>query len=168
VTLPVPSEQVARVPAPAEVPTPRIGGWLILPAFGLPISLLVDFVSAQRQLLPLIANGTALAAMNPSSPRYNLRWGFALIYELSGTTLRIVVLGLAVVFFFQRRRFVPKLIIGLYVASFAFVVGDYFLLLPFQVTQDQTLRQVVGALVACLIWVPYFSTSVRVRRTFVR
>jgi len=149
----------------------KIGGWLILVAIGLifaPIRLLVVLF---KDLLPALSADTWSRLTTPGTEAYHPLWAPLLLFEVIGNCLFILSPIIIAVFFFQRRRFVPRLIIVLLLANLVFVTIDYFAadLIPFVAAQEDlgSLKELIRALIACAIWVPYFLVSKRVKGTFV-
>ena len=149
----------------------KIGGWLILVAIGLifaPIRLLVVLF---KDLLPALSADTWSRLTTPGTEAYHPLWAPLLLFEVIGNCLFILSPVIIAVFFFQRKRFVPRLIIVLLLANLVFVTIDYFAadLIPFVAAQEDlgSLKELIRALIACAIWVPYFLVSKRVKGTFV-
>ena len=149
----------------------KIGGWLILVAIGLifaPIRLLVVLF---KDLLPALSADTWSRLTTPGTEAYHPLWAPLLLFEVIGNCLFILSPIIIAVFFFQRRRFVPRLFIVLLLANLVFVTIDYFAadLIPFVAAQEDlgSLKELIRALIACAIWVPYFLVSKRVKGTFV-
>ncbi|MCJ7547681.1 MAG: DUF2569 domain-containing protein [Deltaproteobacteria bacterium] len=149
----------------------KIGGWLILVAIGLifaPIRLLVVLF---KDLLPALSADTWSRLTTPGTEAYHPLWAPLLFFEIIGNCLFILSPIIIAVFFFQRRRFVPRLFIVLLLANLVFVTIDYFAadLIPFVAAQEDlgSLKELIRALIACAIWVPYFLVSKRVKGTFV-
>jgi len=149
----------------------KIGGWLILVAIGLifaPIRLLVVLF---KDLLPALSADTWSRLTTPGTEAYHPLWAPLLFFEIIGNCLFILSPIIIAVFFFQRRRFVPRLFIVLLLANLVFVTIDYFAvdLIPFVAAQEDlgSLKELIRALIACAIWVPYFLVSKRAKGTFV-
>lgn len=136
-----------------------IGGWLILPAIGIVVAP-VQFVMNVFDDFPrfeLLEPGTLLHTITMLKI---LAWiGFAIL----ATTTAVQ--------FFARRRSAPKLYRALLVGQLLFVIAAYWAAaILFDVPMfDANGGFAIGMLLAaCLIWIPYFLYSVRVRNTFVR
>lgn len=158
----LPAEQRAVIASAAKDATDTdenqgIAGWLVLCA----ISLV---------LLPLLALYALSVISIPAARAQPSGWVVgALLY--GALFCLFAVFGAAR--FFQRRRSGPRLIIALLLANvgFWFIAGtlwDYVVsdLPAHPNVEDFLLQQAVGSLVACFIWIPYFVTSRRVKRTF--
>ena len=149
----------------------KIGGWLILVVIGLilaPIRLLVVLF---KDLLPALSADTWSRLTTPGTEAYHPLWAPLLFFEILGNCLFILFPIIVAVFFFQKRRFVPRLIIVLLLANLVFVAIDYFAadLIPFVAAQEDmgSLVELIRVLIACAIWVPYFLVSKRAKGTFV-
>ena len=149
----------------------KIGGWLILVVIGLilaPIRLLVVLF---KDLLPALSADTWSRLTTPGTEAYHPLWAPLLFFEILGNCLFILFPIIVAVFFFQKRRFVPRLIIVLLLANLVFVAIDYFAadLIPFVAAQEDmgSLVELIRVLIACTIWVPYFLVSKRAKGTFV-
>ena len=141
----------------------RIEGWLVLPALGVliaPATLLISFVKD-----PALINGQGwvISAMNGEAGFFVLN---ALVQIYNGAL--IVFSGLMVVLFFRRRSCVPNLMIYYYGIPVIWLVLYPILseiIAPEQSTFEPT--SIFLVLVPAAIWIPYFKTSHRVKRTFV-
>jgi hypothetical protein len=148
----------------------KIGGWLILVAIGLiftPIRLLVVVI---KDLLPALSADTWSRLTTPGTESYHPLWAPLLLFEVIGNCLFILFPIIIAIFFFQKRRFVPKLVIILLLSNLVFVAIDYFAadLIPFVAAQEDlgSLAELIRVFLACAVWVPYFLVSKRVKETF--
>jgi len=95
-----------------------------------------------------------------------------LMFEIGGNTALLGFSVLVAVFFFQKRKLLPRLMIAFLLVNFLLVAADYFVadLLPSVASQKdpEATMELARALIAGVIWVPYFVVSKRVKRTFVR
>lgn len=151
-----PSQRIASgdiAAAPDEVPA--IGGWLILPAIGLVLGIIIGVVG-------LII---ALSLVDSLPSRYHGIFALSLFVEFA----ILVAVVYAATRFFGKRRNTPATMITLYIS----VIVVHLLLLivelaanaePFAIETGKVLiRNVIGA----AIWIPYFRVSKRVKETFV-
>ena len=150
----------------------RIGGWLIICAVALVLYPLQAAVSLFSEIIPALLSEKWLQLTTPSSSGYHRLWAPLLIAELIGNGCFLVLSTGVLVFFFKRRKFVPKLAILFLTANFIFVSLDgYFTQVVLATTDPANLGPVfnfVRTLVASLIWISYFLFSKRVKRTFTR
>jgi hypothetical protein len=163
-------QEVAPVAEPiAEYDS--IGGWLILVAIGLilmPFRLGYDMVT---EFLPAVSPEVWSALTDKSSAAYNPALATVIVWEVIANLSLLIYALVVIVLFFQRRRFVPKMMIGLYAGSLAIVLLD--ILLVRLVAPDLTsvgasqMGEIARLVVSCAIWIPYFIVSERVKGTFV-
>jgi hypothetical protein len=144
---------------------------LILIGIGLVLNPLRILISVGKDLLPTLSRNTWLLLTTPGTQVYHPLWAPLLIFELVGNVVFVVFSIIAAVYFFRKRRLFPKMMIALLIANLAFVVVDYLLSnsIPFIRAQSdpESARDLSRAIIACLIWVPYFVVSKRVKATFV-
>ncbi len=134
-----------------------IAGWLTLPALGLILSpLLYGFDLWQALSLPG-SEREAVASL--------------VSFKELADVVFIVATVVVALFFFGKRRPAPKLVIGLLLLQLALFITEYLV-------ADSTGRiapSYMGTLMAnvgrgvlvCMIWIPYFMFSKRVKLTFV-
>jgi hypothetical protein len=139
----------------AAAPAPRgIGGWLILPAIGLvcgPVYRAFGIV-----LLQLV--GQSL------SKEGELQAAFTVVTILSSGMLVFQVF--VAITFFRCLRFVPGLMIALYVALVLENFIGFFVL--YSATREYPdPKDLLASVLAAAIWIPYFLLSRRVKATFV-
>jgi len=136
---------------------PKIGGWLIVPAFGLILSAIFVLISISTEIIPVF---TAVPFSDLSG---QLR--IYLVVDVVLNALLLIFIIVVAVLFFKRRRIVPKLMISLYFINLLFVLGDHFLFMS--LNEVQWIFGVIQGVAACLVWIPYFLVSKRVKTTFV-
>jgi len=166
-------------PAPTGIQTEdpngiNIGGWLILFAIGIVITpFRVGFV-----LYQIISNitvpGVWQAITTPGMEAYHPLWQPIITAEIGVNTLIVITAVFIAVLFFLRKKIVPLAIIIYLLFSMVFVSLDYIFsnMIP-AVSQAngkdmQGSISVIQAVGICLIWVPYFIISKRVKKTFVK
>lgn len=149
----------------------KIGGWLILVAIGLIFTPIRLSVVLFKDLLPSLSADTWSRLTTPGTAAYHPLWAPLLLFEIIGNCLFILFPIIVAIFFFQKRRFVPKLIIVVLLSNLVFVAIDYFAadLIPFIAAQEDigSLVELIRVFLACAVWVPYFLVSKRVKGTFV-
>ena len=150
----------------------KIGGWLILYAVGLVLYPLQTLFLLVTKLLPAIFSDNWAALMSPTNPGYHTLWAPLVIAELVGSIGFFLGSIFIIIFFFQRRQWVPNLVIFFLIANVIFVGADYFIINLFlirtnSVNVDATIN-FVRTVVAGAIWIPYFMFSQRVEKTFTK
>ncbi len=148
----------------------KIGGWLMLCAVGLVLYPVQTLFSLVTELLPAVFSDNWAALTSPTDPGYHTLWAPLVIAELVGSIGFFICSIFIVIFFFQRRHWVPKLVIFFMIANVIFVGADFiiinfFLVQTDSVNVDATIN-FVRTVVAGAIWTPYFMFSRRVKKTF--
>ncbi|MET3978163.1 transglutaminase-like putative cysteine protease [Mucilaginibacter sp. UYP25] len=142
---------------------PQIGGWLILVAIGLcltPILILGGMVT--NDFFGLNRWGITL----PGMPKY--WYNAALTFEVLGNVFSICYASFCFFLLIKRRDIFPKLVIGLYAYFVVFQFVDYILLQNTGVdVRAEDGKDLMRAMVAAAIWIPYFIKSTRVQKTFI-
>ena len=161
----------AETPASAQQPLP-IGGWLILIAIGLCISLPQNLAGLFQSLAPL--RGPVWTRLtDPASPRYNAYWRGALIFEVVAACIYLLMNVIAVILFFGKRRLFALLMVLFIPSIFILGLADHYLgsLIPAVAASPvytKGMHWLVGKFVALHVWVPYLLVSKRVKATFIR
>ena len=150
----------------------NIGGWLILFAIGLVLYPVQTTVALITELIPAITSPNWSVLTSPASPGYHPLWAPLVIVELVGNVCFLIYAICLIICFFQRRKYVPKLTILFLITNLIFVCFDYYLT-HFIIIRASSLNldaiiNLARSVVACMIWVPYFIYSKRVRSTFVK
>ena len=151
--------------------SPPIGGWLMVIAIGLVISLVQNLNNLLQSLSPL--RGPVWARLtDPASPRYNPHWRAALIFELVAACLYVVMNFIAIILFFGKRRRFPTLTVIFIPSIFVLGLVDHYLagLIPAVAASPIHARAaylLAAKFVALHVWIPYLLVSKRVKATFV-
>lgn len=148
-----------------------LGGWLILVAIGLvvtPLRLLFLVGWTQRHIF---SQDVWEAVTLPGGAAYQEWLGPLIINEVAGN-LAVLVLGCwALVLFFRRHRFFPRVFITMSVLGLVLVVCDavaaHYLITGTDNTGD-TWMEIGRSLMQVCVWVPYMLLSKRVKYTFTR
>lgn len=150
----------------------KIGGWLLLYAIGLvlyPVKLAITLVTEQA---PVYSHENWIRLTTPGTVGYDPLWRPVLISELVGNCCFLLFSICLLVFFFQRRHMVPRLVVIFLVSNFVFVGVDFFLTYFYLLRADsigtEAVINIVRTAVASIIWIPYFMVSKRVKATFVK
>lgn len=148
----------------------KFGGWLILPIIGILISpfrmvynVISTFFNANSWTGLLnsgLENATGISVL----------FGFELMMNMILLMLTIFI----ILMLFKKRTALPILISILYAATFAWILIDFFLaemLFPdsyfSNAEQQASYKEMFQSAIACLIWIPYFNISKRVKNTFI-
>jgi hypothetical protein len=149
-----------------------IGGWLILHAIGVTLGPILQAWLAVRLIL-IFSGNTWTRLTNPNSPAYNYFWKPSLIFEFLGHIFFLCFLIALLILFFSHSRLFPKLVILLFLLYFGFDFIDLWFCrhIPFIVQHSELIQKeetaVFCSALICLIWIPYFCVSERVKNTFV-
>jgi hypothetical protein len=154
----------------ADAKLAGIGGWLILPAISvvaLPIRLIADIVKT----LPSYATDTWATLTTVGNAAYHPMWAPVLLYELSANLAQIVFSVLLAVLFFQKRRSVPYVFIGVIGGSAITQAADLMLTSAIpaaaRALTPKDWIELARSVVGLAIWGTYFLVSRRVKATFV-
>ena len=170
--------------APHEPELQGLGGWLILPLFHLVFNagfvtfmFVTSFMHGYNAEPPQVGgSGTGDAAVRTGG----IVATFAEPSMLA--SLGVALLGLWVILyaiiclirFFQKKKHVPKMMIGFYILLMSMTAANAAAIhfFPALVESEKDVHDaytgVARVLVACVIWIPYFIRSERVKNTFVR
>lgn len=150
------SEETVEETAPIEASPVGIAGWLLLPALGLILGLIMNAVYALNDFVMLSSGGLA---------------GYSGL-DLIEIVVELGVFGYliyAALRFFTKRSDAPSIMIVLLIMGFA--IPALLLMIETIVgVQDYakvTAKQLPRGFISAAVWVPYFRTSKRVRATFV-
>ena len=156
-------------PGPIQPGLQGIGGWLILPAIGVvstPLLLIANLGGALE--LYELSRWEQLTRFGSSE--YHPLWAPALLFSLTANLARLVFSTLLAVLFFQKRGSTPIIYCALLLAGV--IVHCLELLLVAGASgsdiSGKDTGELIGLLVSSAIWYAYFSSSRRVRSTFVR
>jgi hypothetical protein len=147
-----------------------IGGWLILAAVGLVLSPFLLTFQVLEHLLPLVSGASWEALTTPGSEAYRPALAAILLAQVVTYALFTAYTIVTCVAFFQRRRYVPKLMIGYWVTQLLLLLVLDTLLLQLFVegAPMKGPTTLAVALLKSTAWCAYYLRSVRVKRTFLR
>ncbi|WP_374674961.1 DUF3857 domain-containing protein [Ideonella sp.] len=157
---------------PSAGPPEGIGGWLLLPALGLPASVLIHGKNFAESLAAY-SPATWASLTTPDHPAYHPAYQPILLAELGVHSIAIIGAVLVTVLFYQRRSSLPRL----YSAYAATVIVLSLLdmaaaqVLPATGGDAESTKAGSTALRDVLltaVWIAYMQRSTRVARTFVR
>jgi len=151
---------------------PKIGGWLIVIAVGLVLSLLQNLTNMLQVLAPLGGGFVWVRLTDPTSPVYHPYWKTVIIYDAVVGCLYAIMNMVAIILFFGKRRLFPKLTVAFIPTIFLLSLVGYYLvgLIPAVATKPAYVAQghaLIVKFVALHVWIPYFLVSKRVKETFV-
>jgi hypothetical protein len=150
----------------------KIGGWLILFAFGLVLYPVQTLYLLITKLFPAVLSDHWTALTTPTNPGYHSLWAPLVIFELVGSSAFFLYSIVIIAWFFQRRRRVPVQVYIFLAANMFFVGTDYLIinlfLIPGNSLNLDTTINFVRTVIAGAAWIPYFMFSRRVRQTFTR
>ncbi|MFC1572225.1 DUF2569 family protein, partial [Candidatus Eisenbacteria bacterium] len=157
-------------PADGSHHSPDIRGWLILVAIGVVIRPFYIVFVMFSDLTAYSAESWAVLC-TPGGAGYHPLWEPILIMELLGQIAFLILSVLILLLFFKKRRALPRVFIASLIATLVFSGMDHVLgeMIP-AVAQDagnDSMKQLVRAVIQAAVWAPYFSVSKRVKATFV-
>lgn len=142
-----------------------LGGWLILPQFGL-------FTTAIMLILGILSldvayfNGEAWDILS-DQPGYRAYVIFSIIYNISMLVFTIF----SIVQFYRKKAMLPRLMIILYTVAISMSIIDLIMLQQLTFVTNEEMKALITNLgrniLAGGIWMPYFIKSKRVKNTFV-
>jgi len=151
-----------------------IRGWLyawLLTASVISLKIVLGLIP----LLPPFNHDMWASANNPASYSYHPLLRPLLLIELIGRTTLLSIASAMVIDFFNRRPHAPRIVIGFLVANLLFLMTEQLLLWKIMGQFNQFLLfgwkpfrnlEFVLATISCLVWIPYFLNSKRVKVIF--
>ena len=132
-----------------------IGGWLVLPAIGL-------VVTPFAAILFIIIDLEAMEEM----PRYQNLFASEIFFNVIIALFAVVTAFL----FFSKNKMTPKVVIAFLVTNMALMLIETVMIVQeFGSRVDsEAYTDLIRAVVAAAIWIPYFINSKRVQNTFVK
>ncbi|MCQ6560448.1 DUF2569 family protein [Paenibacillus mendelii] len=149
-----------------------LGGWLILVQFSLWFALVGSVLYLTAGILPLFAGETWERLTSPDSPAYDAMWTIIIPFEAIGNAVLIIILTVVLILLYKKKRwFVPAAIlyftVVLMLTSVGFMLAQSIPLIA-EEGVGKSVSKIIRNLFTCLIWIPYFLRSVRVKNTFVK
>ena len=137
-----------------------IGGWLILIAFGIVVTPLLQVMYMLTIYSALFSTGAWEVLTTQGSEAYSPLWAPIISGEiLIGGTILLALLYMAYLFFTKKKAF-PKWYIGVAFFNLVFVIGDAFatkLVLPDAPVFDPfTVKELMRSLFMVIVWVQEF------------
>ncbi|WP_083749081.1 DUF3857 domain-containing protein [Pelomonas sp. KK5] len=156
-------------PEPAADGPRGLGGWLVLPGFGLIVAAVRTPWEGFRDLdVYGLARWTALTM--PGGAEYHPMWAPTLLLELGNVIVASIGAILLLILFFTRRSSFPRLMIGFLWLSClvnAIDLGAMWAVPVAQKLLPQHSALLVRALLSAAVWTAYLLRSKRVANTFV-
>ena len=136
-----------------------IGGWLILPAIGLALSPFLSLhgiytdlrVLSNRSYENYLATHEGLAGL--------------ILFEAINNTIFLFAAIYINFLLYTKKRLFPIAVIVFYAGSFILLLTDNLIALRYNPHSEWT--TVARVFITCIIWIPYFLSSQRVKATFV-
>ena len=149
-----------------------LGGWLILVGIGIIASPIRMIAVIYPGYSKLFTDGSWQALTTSGTESFKPFWAPIIISEIAINGALILVWFFIAFLFFTKKRLFPKLFIGIWVFSLAFILVDAVAIravLPNEEIFDpDTTKEFARSLITALIWVPYMLLSKRVKATFVK
>ena len=148
-----------------------LGGWLMLVQIGLYLTIVLSLRQLVTYNFDILASEYWTLLTSRDSEFYHPLWGPVIIFETIYNISLIAYVVFILVHFYRRKRIVPALMIIFYAGSMLAGMLDFILLqmipLAREAEDGSSNRDIFRSIVTCLIWIPYFLRSARVRNTFV-
>lgn len=147
-----------------------LGGWLVFIQIGLYISVIVSLVTMVQAVSMLSDSETGRLLTSPDSPYYHPIWKTAFIFE--GVTSGIMFIFTIIILksFYQKKRMLPRLMIIFYSVNFLLMLITFLMLNEIPLAKEaqgvNSTSTLIGGVLGCAIWIPYFIRSERVNNTF--
>ncbi|CAI6052054.1 DUF2569 domain-containing protein [Cohnella sp. JJ-181] len=149
-----------------------LGGWLVLVQIGLIFTTINAILQLINTSIPSLSNETWTYLTSKQSLQYHPLWGVLLIFETIVNALFFILSIYVLIAFYQKKANVPKLMINYYIASFLLGLVDLALIyqipLSRELDEGASFRATIRSFITCLIWIPYFLNSQRVKNTFLK
>lgn len=151
---------------------PKIRGFLIFVAFGLVLSFLQNLAVLVQSLAPF--RGEVWEKLTtPGFSAYHPSWKPAIVFGMISSSVTLAATVISLVLFFRKHRFFPTFVVVAIPVIFVLMLAGYYLegLVPAIATSpghDEERHTLIIRFLAMHVWIPYFLTSERVKRTFVR
>jgi transglutaminase-like putative cysteine protease len=149
-----------------------LGGWLVLVAIGLvlrPCVLLLTLVSSHRGYFN---HAVWLELTTPGGTAYEPYFAGTAAIELALNLGLLIFSGVLLALFFRRSYLFPRamqVFLGCLLVAACFGVWTAHTLSIIGLEdRKETYQNLIQALVAAAVWIPYFQVSRRVKQTFVR
>lgn len=146
-----------------------LGGWLVLVQIGLYTSIIGRFVT-MIQSFSMLGSETGSLLTSPNSPYYHPVWKPAFIFEGISSVIMLLFIIIILTSFYQKKRALPRLMIILYSVNFLLLLMTVLLVNEIPIAKEvqgvNYTSTLIGGVLGCAIWIPYFIRSERVKNTF--
>ena len=163
-------------PKKSEKKLEGIGGIMILPILGLVVTPILALKTLFVDLAPVFSTKVWESLTVPGGAGYHPAWA---PIEIGGVIVNIILVIapiILLIFMSKKLKIFPKCMVGYYLFIFLAVATD-FLMMEFvmvkafpgieKVIIDDMFNEIMHALIAVFVWLPYFINSDRVQNTFV-
>lgn len=148
-----------------------LGGWLILAGINIVFSIYLTTRTVVESYNSIMLSGIYTALTSPESSSYHSGFKFCFIFEIAlNITFILLFIYLAYLFFTKNYKF-PKVFIFIRIMCVVFIIVDIFITISVfdvSVIDQEVIIDLVGAIIQCMICIPYFRKSERVKNTFVQ
>ena len=150
----------------------NIGGWLIVIASGLAISLVTGLYYLIKIYPPIFTDGTWETITTPGNDAYHPFFGGFIYFNITGGFICLALEVATLINLIQRSHHTKKIAIAYFLFSSAFITLSYFIpsiiSLPTGQNDPDLRRELVGSLIRSAIFIPYFLLSRRVKLTLIK
>jgi hypothetical protein len=150
----------------------NIGGWLIVIASGLAISLVTNLYYLITFCLQIFTDGTWETITTPGNDAYHPLLGGFIYFNIAGGFIFLALTAITLMHLILRSRHTKKIAIAYFLLSSVFITLIYFIpsiiSLPTGQNDPDLRRELVGSLIRSAIFIPYFLLSRRVKLTLVK
>ena len=148
-----------------------LGGWLILAGINIVFSIYLTTRTVVESYNSIMLSGIYTALTSPESSSYHSGFKFCFIFEITlNITFILLFIYLAYLFFTKNYK-LPKVFIFIRIMCVVFIIVDIFITISVfdvSVIDQEVIKDLVGAIIQCMICIPYFRKSERVKNTFVQ
>lgn len=166
-----PAETIEADEVQANPSGRQVGGWMVLPMFGMAITAVRLLIGLATDYAPMFASGGDWQVVTDESfADYHPLWAPLILFEIA-TNLGFVML-IAYSFWLvakRSKRFVP-VVVGYLVAGVVVTTVDvgWASMIPALAEQTTLIGgEIARSMLGAGIWIPYFLVSKRVKETFV-
>lgn len=154
-----------------------VGGWLWLPIIGLLFSIYEGYKLFTDGEIILFKPELWVAFTTPGTAFFHSWWVPVIIFTAFLQIVIITFTVVALLAILKKKKFVPAVMIGLYVAGLVMLVMDTLIAVFFMprisayaadLVKAESLKKLAILVVVAGIWIPYFLRSKRVKNTFTK